>query len=314
MNNRKGQNSVVAVGTFDGVHRGHQKLLKRTTQIGETQNLTPTAYTFSLPPKLIMNSTKSSLILPSQRKIQLLHRFVDRVCVDNFVEIQQFTPPQFMKQVLLDRLKAKVVVVGPDWRFGQDRSGSPDLLQQISKNLLSVEIVEPVTYKGRPVSSTWVRQSVREGNIELAGHLLGRWPTFFGRVIEGQGIGRKLGFPTANLNIDKKIVLPKTGIYAALARIDETVQKGVLYVGTRPTYGGKETSLEIHLLDKVFELYGKEIEVHLVKFIRKDSKFSSQEKLKNAIQNDIKEAHRALDSCNKDQLTKFGPTVRAKRR
>ncbi len=297
------QQTVVTIGTFDGVHLGHQALLRRAQQLARTRGLLSCALTFERPPQNYLGQPKP-LLLPPDKKIAMLKQFIDRVEVLSFPEVQALTPQEFAERILRSELSATALVIGENFRFGRDRQGDAQTLQALG---FDVEVVRSVTVDDEVVSSTAIRRALRRGDIERAHRLLGRPPQLWGRVIRGSGQGRLLGFPTANLAVDPELIVPAEGIYAAWARFDGETRPGALYIGHKPTFGGTQLSVEIHLLEDFnraskdptepgegpFELYGKEIEVQLLARIRGDRHFETVEALRRQIEADV-EAVRAL--------------------
>ena len=282
--------TVVTIGTFDGVHRGHQALLQRARGRARERGLQSTALTFRRPPQNYLGNPKP-LLMPPEKKIELLGRFVERVVVLDFPAVQDWTPRAFVEGVLLRDLHAQVVVVGEDFRFGKARSGDAETLRKLGKELgFSVEVVEAVTVDGEVVSSTAIRRALRAGEVERATKLLGRPPQLWGRVVPGSGRGRKLGFPTANLSIDPEVLVPAEGIYAAWALFQGEKHPGALYIGCRPTLGeGEALSVEVYILGlhEKASLYDVELEVQLLTRIREDRRFDSLEALKAQIARDV---------------------------
>ena len=293
----------MTIGTFDGVHLGHQALLRRAQQLARARGLLSVALTFERPPQNYLGQPKP-LLMPLDKKVALLEQFVDRVEVLSFPAVQALTPQEFAERILRKGFKAAVVVIGENFRFGRDRQGDAQTLQALS---FEVEIVPSVTVDDEVVSSTEIRRALRRGDIERARKFLGRPPQLWGRVVRGSGQGRLLGFPTANLAVDPELIVPAEGIYAAWAHFDGETRPGALYIGRKPTFGGTQLSVEIYLLEDfnkaskdstessegLFELYGKEIEVHLIARIRGDQRFETVEELRRQIEADV-EAVRAL--------------------
>lgn len=287
--------TIVTIGTFDGVHLGHQALLRRTAQQARGRGLVSLALTFPKPPQNYLGRSKP-LLLPLDKKIALLRRYVDRVVVIDFREVRPLDPHGFVTRVLRGRLQAAGAVVGEDFRFGRDRSGTAALLCDLGRELgIDVEVIPRVMIRGEPVSSTAVRQALRAGDAERAAELLGRPHTLWGTVVRGAGRGRALGFPTANLELDDEILVPAEGIYAAWVRHPGGEGPGAFYVGRRPTLDGRRLSPEVYLLDAQIEtdLYGTELEIELRARIRGDRRFETLEELRRQIEADV-EAVRAL--------------------
>ncbi len=294
--NERTPKSAVTIGTFDGVHRGHQKLLGRTAELAEGKGVKSKVFTFTAPPRKLMNGVKRSLLLPFSKKIELLNRVVDQVIVADFEKIKELNPGQFVENALIDKMNASHVVVGHDWRFGHNESGSADLLKRLGRGRFKTHIMEPVEEFSKPISSTRIRQNLREGNINRSRKLLGRSPALYGEVVEGRKVGAELGFPTANVSVSRKILIPKNGIYASIVKAREEFYRGALYIGDRPTFEEEEPAIEVHLLtEKDLDLYGAEMEIHLIEYVREQEKFSDRELLAEQIKKDKKEIRKILD-------------------
>lgn len=290
---------ALTIGTFDGVHIGHQLLLRATSDIAESRELESSAYTYELPPKRYLGEQGPPLLMEPRRKIDLLGDYVQRVVLGNFLEVKDLTPEQFVERVLVNELNVKAVVVGDDWRFGRNRTGSYRDLEDLSRGRFTVHPKKQLKKRGRSVSSTWVRQLLSEGNIALVTELLDRYPVFSGEVVKGDQIGSDIGFPTANVDIDDRVALPRRGSYAALAKFDDRHLKSAVHVGSRPTFDDNDDHrLEVHLFDFEGELYGKRLEVEFVKYLGGSKKYGANQKLRKAISDYVAEARRVLNEVS----------------
>jgi riboflavin kinase/FMN adenylyltransferase len=288
--------TVVTIGTFDGVHVGHQRILKRVDREARERGGARVANVFALPPRMTLEpDALSDLLLPVERRERLLRAFVDRVVFAEFSDVRQLSPQAFAQEVIVESLNARAVVVGEGFRFGRDRSGDLTALRSLGEALgFAVQSVPALLMDGEPVSSTRIRGLLREGRVRDAAHLLGRPPLLVGDVVHGEHIGRTLGHPTANLHLDSRILLPGDGIYYSHVYINESSAHGLLYVGSRPTAQGRERRSEVHLLSPPEEdLYGLSIEVHILERLRGDRAFPSLDALREEIECDVKAA-RAL--------------------
>lgn len=282
--------TAVSIGTFDGVHLGHQTLLNRTHEHAQSRGLTSVALTFRRPPQNELGHPKP-LLLPPKEKLAVLGEFVDRVGVLDFQRIRHLEPEAFVDQILHETYRARVIVTGSDFRFGRDRQGDVDALRSLGDAYgMTVEVVEPVDAGGRSISSTAIRQLLQEGRIRDAAALLGRSPRLVGEVVTGAGEGAKLGFPTANLHIDPEVLIPADGIYAAWANLNGERQPSALYIGRRPTYNAQERSVEAHLLTPpARSLRQCVLKVDVVERVRPDERFASLEALKAQMATDVAE-------------------------
>lgn len=280
--------SVVTIGTFDGIHLGHQALLNRARSWARELDAESVAYTFPKPPRNYLRTAKE-LILPASKKLELLADYVDRVEIADFLQLQPLKPEDFARSILLDQLRATAVVVGENFRFGKDRAGNSEVLTQLGDSLgFQVEILNSVILGDEIVSSTLTRRALRDGEFEKAKRFLGSTPRLWGEVVKGHGEASKIGWPTANLHLDPDVLVPAHGVYVAQVLIGEATKNAALYIGERPTLGGKGTSIEVHILDETgLELHGRVLEVRMIERLRGDRKFSSFEELKAQIGADI---------------------------
>ncbi len=299
--------SVVAIGTFDGIHRGHQVILALLNEIAMKQGLQRVAYAFVFPPRLAVRAEKRGLLLPEEAKIKVLRRYVDRVERVPFEEVSCIAAHEFVNDVLIGRFGVRAIVVGEGFRFGHNREGDSALLQELCHPLgVDVIVVPPVVIDGIPVSSTRIRWLISKGKVEQAARLLGRPPIILGQVVHGDRLGGILGYPTANLAIDDGILPPGDGIYLVNVFWTGGKSSGLLYAGRRPSVDGREHRLEVHLLmpasdsgdDRVAIgcLYGTTLEVQILQRIRDDQYFPTLSELRHQMGLDVKRACELLTS------------------
>lgn len=295
--------AVITVGTFDGVHRGHQEILRRVDEIARAEGLERVAYTFVFPPRFVLVGSESGLLLPEEVKMKLLERRVDRVIRVDFHEVGAVKAERFAREVLIERLATRTVVVGDRFRFGRDREGDVDLLRRIGEEEgVSIVSLPPLVVDQVAVSSTRIRSLLREGMIDDATTLLGRPPLLFGKVVYGDRIGREIGYQTANLALDPRLLRPAIGVYVVHAFFRGEGGAGMMYVGDRPTVGGDEMRCEVHLFSPPLgELYGEHMEVHLLHRLRGDRCFSSLSDLRLQIDRDAERARALLPSYDGPQ-------------
>ncbi len=290
--------TYVTIGMFDGVHLGHQKILRELKKMAGGKGRT-VLFTFSPHPVKYLNPKgKFYEITTMKTRIALVGEFgLDYFVIEKFGgEISQLPPERFIDEVLLGKLRAKGVVVGYDFLFGKDRKGSTELLKELGeKKGFQVRVVEPVTFTGTIVSSTRIRELVLSGRVREAAFLLGREFFLTGKVIAGAGRGRELGFPTANIDVNEEL-LPLPGVYAVKARVRGNLEKGVANVGFNPTFGEKTLRVEIHLFDFRENIYGEEISVYFIDRIRDERKFSGADALVSQVMSDIVVAKKILES------------------
>lgn len=274
---------VVAVGSFDGVHLGHQYLLRQALAEAKTLKEPLLVYTFDPPTKVFTRG--EGFLMDLQEKVEALRGVgVELILAVPFNEEFARRPPEaFLED--LRALQASRIYVGEDFRFGRGRAGGPEALERVAPT----RVVPLLSLGGEAVKSSRIRALLREGRVEEARHLLGRLYGAYGVVVEGDRMGRRLGFPTANLAVHPLKVLPP-GVFAVEAEGAFGRYKGVANVGTRPTLGGEERRLEVHLLGFAGELYGEEVRVRFLKRLREERRFPSLEALRAQIAEDVAEA------------------------
>lgn len=322
--------TVVALGNFDGVHRGHQRVVQQILKGGntaETNNvnnanlLSPegktyiTVVTFNPHPQEFFTGKPRQLLTPPEEKVRhLLDLGVEQVVLLPFDrDMASLSPEQFVTHILVDKLRSHKVSVGEDFRFGQKRAGTTADLRAIAVNYgINVNILPLQTCEGERISSSFIRSSLQQGDVKAANRLLGRPYTLTGKVIPGQQLGRKLGFPTANLQLPAAKFLPKNGVYCVEISIENLSNDvsnltyqihpkpfsqtlyGVMNIGDRPTVNGSNQTVEVHLLDWSGDLYGQTLTVSLQEFLRSEQKFASLDALKAQIQLDCENAKKVL--------------------
>lgn len=288
---------MVAVGNFDGLHRGHAKILDRVARQAGERGVTPLVLTFDPHPPRVVRPDKAPplLMTPPQKYEALHHAGAQGVAVVRFThDLSQWSPEAFVERVLVDWLRASEVWVGGNFLFGRDRLGNFTLLRLLGQQHgFRAEKIDPVRYKDFVVSSTRVRRLVSEGRVDEAAALLGHHYEVRGTVVGGDRRGRTIGFPTANLATDHEL-LPPDGVYATLALVDEVAHPAVTNVGVRPTLGeAGQRLVETHLLDFTGDLYGRPLRVAFVLRLRDERRFDGLEALRAQIAADVAEA-RAL--------------------
>lgn len=293
-------NAVVTSGTFDGVHLGHQKIIQRIREIARSIQGETVLITFWPHPRLVLYPTEHHLRLLStfEEKANLLRQFgIDHLVTIPFTqEFSQLTSEKFIRKVLLEKIHTKKLVIGYDHRFGKNREGSFDYLQEHSSEFgFELEEISRQDVEEIGVSSTKIRKALESGDIRTATNYLGRPYELNGLVVKGQQIGRSIGFPTANIHIpnDYKLI-PHDGVYAVEVKVEGVLYKAMLNIGNRPTVDGTRKTVEAHLFDFQGDLYNKLVTVYFREFIREEKKFESLEALKNQLVQDQKLAKSIL--------------------
>jgi riboflavin kinase/FMN adenylyltransferase len=284
---------VVALGNFDGLHRGHMRLLDEVRRQAAERGGTPVAMIFDPhPPRVLRPDKAPPLIMTFDQKIEAFERAGIRgVAVVRFThELSRWEPELFVDTVLVDWLRIAEVWVGANFLFGRDRAGTFTLLRTLGEDRgFRAEKIDPVRYKDFVVSSTRIRHLVGEGRVDEAGALLGHHYFIDGRVVRGDGRGRELGFPTANLET-ANMLMPAHGIYATLAMVDDVWHPSVTSVGIRPTIGDGRFTIETHLLDGAVDLYDRDLRLAFVTWLREERKFDDLAALTAAIAADCVQA------------------------
>lgn len=287
---------AITIGNFDGVHRGHQVLLETLRQAAERAGAGSLVITFDPLPAEVLAPDRAPARLTTgpERARLIVHEGIDVVALIPFsLQFASQEPVPFVRRLVED-LGMVSIVVGSDFRFGHDRAGSAQLLQELGPSLgFDVEVVERMG--GEAISSTRVRQLLGEGRVDEAGDILGRLYTLEGTVESGDHRGQTLGFPTANLDVPERILVPPDGIYCALARVENEVRHrpAIVYIGSRPTFGKLSRAIEAYLLDFDDDLYGCGLTVSFVERIRGDKTFDTTDELIEQMEAD-EDAARAI--------------------
>lgn len=291
--------SAVCIGAFDGVHRGHQQVLARVRASAQARGLTPVAVSFAPIPRVFFARGAATPQLSSTReKIAFLRQDgMERVLLLRFdAKLAAMRAEEFVEHVLVARLNAKQAWVGEGFRFGHARAGDLDLLRRLGKvHGFEAGEVAPFALEGERVSSTRIRGLLAAGDFDAAARLLGRRFAIGGHVVRGAQLGRKLGYPTANLRLGSRVA-PVGGVFAVMVHgVCAQPMPGVASLGTRPTIDGREVLLEAHLFDFDGDLYGKRIEVEFVKKLRDEEKFDSLDAMVKQIDLDARAARKFLE-------------------
>lgn len=310
------QPNAIALGNFDGIHKGHkevlQPVLKSTEIIGctgggnisnwEKQPLYKTVVSFTPHPQEYFTGEQKELLTPLAEKVSYLKELgIEQLILLPFDrELASLSPQEFVEKLLIDKMGARLISVGEDFRFGYQRTGTAQTLKAIASNYgVEVNITHLQNLSQTRISSSQIRQALVKGDLETANAMLGREYQIRGKVIKGQQLGQKLGFPTANLEIPSLKFLPKYGVYLVRVKLLEKVEGiywGLTNIGYRPTINGQNLTVETHLLDFSGDLYNQDISLNLVKFLRREQKFDSLEALTNQIRTDIQTARQLTTS------------------
>lgn len=283
--------TVVTLGTFDGVHIGHQSILDKLISSSKKLNCESLVLTFFPHPRMVLQHDSEIKLLNTIEEKSLL---LEKAGIDNLVihpfnqAFSQLTAEEFVKDILVDKFKVKKIIIGYDHRFGKNRTATiDDLIKFGAQYGFEVEQISAQEVDAVSVSSTKVRNALDAGNVALAGQYLGYDYFFSGTVVEGRKLGRTIGFPTANIKIDESYkLIPKNGVYIVAADIDNKKVYGMMNIGMNPTVGGMTQSIEVHFFDFDQDLYGKKITVTVYEKIRDEQKFPSVDDLKMQLKKD----------------------------
>ena len=289
---KKLNNAVATIGTFDGVHYGHQKIIKRLCELAKSTGGESVILTFFPHPRLIIDPENQDLkmINTINEKAKILAGLgVDHLIITPFTrDFSNLTPAEYIQNISVDTIGIKNLIVGYDHRFGKDRKGGLQDLEAFSKNFnYKIEQIPEQDINAVAVSSTNIRTALLDGDVALAANYLGYNFSIHGRVIKGDKIGRTIGFPTANIFVEETYkLIPSDGIYAVTVEMNNEVFKGMAYIGQRPTINGMTRNIEVNIFDFNKEIYGQEITMTFLEFLRHDVKFTGLEALKEQLQKD----------------------------
>ena len=285
------KDSVVTIGTFDGVHIGHQKIIKQLVEIAEKDNLQAVVLTFFPHPRMVLQKdTGINLINTIDEKSQLLENFgIDHLVIHKFTkEFSRLGAMEFVRDTLVKKLHVKHIIIGYDHRFGRNRTANIDNLREYGEvynfkiTEISAQEIDEVA-----VSSTKIRKALNNGDIEVANAFLGYNFMLTGTVVEGKNLGKQIDFPTANLNIEESYkLIPKNGSYVVKSIIEDKTIYGMMNIGTNPTVNGESQSIEVHFFNFNKNIYNKKIQVELIKRLRDEQKFDSIDTLKVQLHKD----------------------------
>lgn len=283
--------TIVTIGTFDGVHLGHKKILEKIVENAHSQNCESLVLTFFPHPRTILQADSEMKQLNTlAEKTNLLSALgIDNLVIHAFdAAFSRLTAEEFVKQVLVDTFKIKKIIIGHDHRFGRNRTANiDDLIEFGNKFGFEVEEISAKQINEVSISSTKIRNALTEGNIELANNYLGYYYSLTGIVSKGKQLGRTIGFPTANIKIVEEYkLIPQNGVYIVQSNLDGIMYHGMMNIGTRPTVDGTTQTIEIHFFDFQKELYNQKITISLLHRMRSEQKFESVDALKKQLDKD----------------------------
>lgn len=285
--------TAVALGNFDGIHVGHEYLIKDTVLKAKKQGLKPAILLFRNHTRTKVKKSNSTIYIltSNEQKLQILEELgIEIVYIIDFDNsIMTLTAKDFVQNIIVDKVNAKLVTVGFNYKFGYKALGNSDTLKELGQNKgFIVNIVDPIYIQEDIVSSTRIRNLIKKGDIKKSNTLLGRNYTINGRVIKGENRGNKLGYPTANIELSNNYVIPKAGVYKTITKINNKKYSGLTSVGYNPTFNGEVLKIENHILNFDNNIYNDLIDIEFVDYIRKNIKFETCESLIKQIEDDIK--------------------------
>lgn len=291
--------TVITIGTFDGVHLGHQKIINKVVESARRENLLATIFTFFPHPRMIVQHDNSLKLIHtlSEKKEALKALGVDLLIVQPFnEEFANLTAEDFVHKLLVERLNAKKVIIGYDHRFGKGRTADIKDMERFGEQYgFAVEEIPVEEINEVSVSSTAIRNALLAGKMDIAERYLAAPYSLTGTVVHGMKLGRSIGYPTANIVVDDKYkLIPKDGVYAVYSLINQQKVYGMMSIGKNPTIEGKGSSIEVHFFDFNSNIYDQQITIYFIKYLREEQKFDSIELLKQQIANDETAARKAI--------------------
>jgi len=284
--------TVITIGSFDGIHLGHKALFEETKKLANLLNVKPVVVSFDPHPRTVLfPESNLKLLTTLEEKLYLLSLLeIENLVLIPFTKtLSELSHDLFVQEYIVDKIKARGIIVGFNFRFGKFRKGDVDYLNKVAKKYnFIVKAIPPVMLNGVIISSSIIRSLIEKGDIESANELLGRPYLIMGKVIKGKGRGKEIGYPTANLEVSPLKLLPPSGVYAVWVILNGEKLKGALNIGKRPTFGEKEISIEVHIFNFNKNIYGKTLKIEIIKRIRDEKKFPSIEDLKIQIEKDCK--------------------------
>ena len=283
--------SIVTIGTFDGLHRGHQEILKHLVSLGQGKGIESIVVTFDPHPRLVLTNDNISLIQSLEQKLKIFEKLqIDNVIVIPFTqEFAKLSANAFLDSIIKPKLNPDHIVIGYDHHFGKDREGSPKFMENYCKeNNIGLDIINPVSDEGHTISSTGIRDLIKNGFVRRASFELGSVFGFYAIVVHGIGRGHLLDYPTANIiPIEENQLLPKPGVYFTRGRVDGHQLYGMCNFGVRPTFSENELIMEVHFFNpEITDLYQRKVYIEFLERIRDEKKFKSEDDLKKQLIND----------------------------
>ncbi|MGB1209833.1 MAG: bifunctional riboflavin kinase/FAD synthetase [Lacinutrix venerupis] len=295
------KDTVITIGTFDGVHIGHQKIIQRLIEVGKTKDLTPTILSFFPHPRMVLQKDANIKLLNTlEEKKNILKQFgLDNLIIKKFTqEFSRLTAEEFVETVLVKQLNAKYIIIGYDHQFGRNRTANINDLKNFGNQYgFEVEEITAQDIDDVSVSSTKIRKALTEGDITTANNFLGYPFIISGTVEKGKGLGRTINFPTANIAVSEDYkLIPKQGVYIVKTNINNEIIYGMMNIGTNPTVNGKTQTIEVHFFNFKNNIYNQEIKIELLQRLRDEQKFESIDELTEQLVKDKDNALRYINT------------------
>lgn len=289
LNYKAKEKSVIALGNFDGVHKGHIKLIQKAIENAKKLNIKSSLLLFNEHTDNLIKVGKKDIITTNKTKFEILDSLgVDIIYLINFTkEFMSYSPIKFLDEFLAKNLKIKGVVVGYDYTYGYKKSGDVNFLNENKSLFETIEVIEQISYDGEKISSSLIRKLIEAGKIKEANFLLSRPYKLIGKIIHAKGLGKKMGYPTANLELMDNFVIPKFGVYDTDIIVNGKKYKASTNIGTNPTVEHDGIKIEAHILDFNEDIYGEIVELELLDFVRPELKFNSIDELFKQIAKDV---------------------------
>ena len=289
LNYKTEEESVIALGNFDGVHKGHIKLIQKAIENAKKLNIKSSLLLFNEHTDNLIKVGKKDIITTNKTKFEILDSLgVDIIYLINFTkEFMSYSPIKFLDEFLAKNLKIKGVVVGYDYTYGYKKSGDVNFLNENKSLFETIEVIEQISYDGEKISSSLIRKLIEAGKIKEANFLLSRPYKLIGKIIHAKGLGKKMGYPTANLELIDNFVIPKFGVYDTDIIVNGKKYKASTNIGTNPTVEHDGIKIEAHILDFDKDIYGEIVELELLDFVRPELKFNSIDELFKQIAKDV---------------------------
>ena len=284
---------VVTLGKFDGVHKGHRKLIARVKEIAREHGWRTAVFTFQVSPQVCMGARRPKMLMTNEERKEVLRELdVDLLFECRFTEkIRAMEPEDFVREILLERLHVSAVVMGTDFHFGKDRAGNSEVMKQMGEKYgFLVEVLSKERYQGKEISSSYIREELALGHMEKIAELMGQPYFITGEIVHGRHLGHTLGFPTINQIPDPVKMTPPWGVYYSRTHVAGRWYPGISNIGLKPTVGGTAVGLETYLFDCSLDLYGQTARVELLSFRRPEEKFADIDELKEQMDRDIQAA------------------------